>query len=347
MIHSIRDITEVMTGYPRFIKSPEYEVIMGSMAYGVNTDNSDIDIYGFVIPPKDIVFPHLAGYIYEFDNSPNTFKQFQQHHIQFKEKEYDIQMFNIVKFFRLAMNNTPNIIDSLYVPSNCILTSSKIGDRIRGNRNIFLSKKLYHTFTGYAVSQYHKIINKNPKGLEQITKFENKYNISHEIKLKDVETEITYRIQFAGNTTDTDCGRLNWVTLMEYQTLFSNMGKRAHIVKEKHFDVKFGYHIVRLLDEADQLLSDGTMLLGRNRDQMKAIRNGEVTLDQLKELMDIKLLGIEKLYNTSNAIPHKPDVVKIKRLLLSVLEEKYGSLDATIKHSNSDLLIKQIKDILL
>lgn len=34
-----------------------YEVITGSIAYGCNNDTSDQDIYGFAIPPKDVVFP--------------------------------------------------------------------------------------------------------------------------------------------------------------------------------------------------------------------------------------------------------------------------------------------------
>jgi len=34
----------------------QYEVVMGSLAYGVSNDNSDMDVYGFSIPPKEIIF---------------------------------------------------------------------------------------------------------------------------------------------------------------------------------------------------------------------------------------------------------------------------------------------------
>jgi hypothetical protein len=43
-----------------------YETMMGSVAYGVSGDTSDVDIYGFAIPPKEMVFPHLAGEIEGF-----------------------------------------------------------------------------------------------------------------------------------------------------------------------------------------------------------------------------------------------------------------------------------------
>lgn len=45
--------------------SIQYEVIMGSVAYGVTSDNSDMDVYGFSIPPKEIIFPHLTGEIFK------------------------------------------------------------------------------------------------------------------------------------------------------------------------------------------------------------------------------------------------------------------------------------------
>src|SRR5271155_2911477 len=41
----------------------QYETIMGSMAYGVSSDSSDRDVYGWAIPPRDDVFPHLRGEI--------------------------------------------------------------------------------------------------------------------------------------------------------------------------------------------------------------------------------------------------------------------------------------------
>ena len=67
---------------PGFIKNNvHYEVLMGSVAYGVSSDNSDMDIYGFCIPPKDVVFPHLRGEILGFGKQINRFEQYQQHKI--------------------------------------------------------------------------------------------------------------------------------------------------------------------------------------------------------------------------------------------------------------------------
>ena len=46
---------------PRWLPANvQYETIMGSVAYGVSSDTSDVDVYGWAIPPKEDVFPHLA-----------------------------------------------------------------------------------------------------------------------------------------------------------------------------------------------------------------------------------------------------------------------------------------------
>ena len=47
---------------PPFLKNSVcYEVVMGSVAYGVSNDSSDMDIYAFCIPPKDILFPYQSS----------------------------------------------------------------------------------------------------------------------------------------------------------------------------------------------------------------------------------------------------------------------------------------------
>src|SRR4051812_38530916 len=78
-----------------------YLSIMGSVAYAVSSDTSDMDLYGFAIPPKDSVFPHLAGKIIGFDKNLNQFEQWQEHHVDDptalggKGRVYDFNVFGI------------------------------------------------------------------------------------------------------------------------------------------------------------------------------------------------------------------------------------------------------------
>lgn len=154
-----------------------YEVIMGSVAYAVSNDTSDMDVYGFCIPPKDDIFPHLRGEIPGFGNQHQRFEQYQQHHVMDKEtrQEYDFTIYSIVKYFQLCMENNPNMCDSLFVPQRCVLFASRIGQLVRDKREMFLHKGAYHKFRGYAYAQLHKIGTKansdNPKRQASIAEF--------------------------------------------------------------------------------------------------------------------------------------------------------------------------------
>jgi predicted nucleotidyltransferase len=246
-----------------------YETMMGSVAYGVSSDTSDMDVYGICMPPKDLVFPHLAGEIAGFGTQIKRFESWQEHHVAAMDKSWDFQILGIVKFFQLAMENNPNIIDSLFTPRRCVLSSTAIGEYIREHRTDFLHKGAWHKFKGYAYSQLNKIRTKSPTG------------------------------------------------------------KRAELVEAHGYDVKFAYHVVRLLLEVEQILVARDIDLERDREQLKAIRRGEWTLAQLDDWAATKEQQLEALYHTST-IPYGPDETMIRRHLMHCLEAHYGDLSKVV-----------------
>jgi len=267
-----------LAGPPKWLPdNTQFESLMGSVAYGVADDTSDYDVYGFCIPPKDLIFPHLQGIIPGFGRQIPHFEQYQQHHIYDKDaltgkgRTYDLTIFSIVKYFHLAMNNNPNMVDSLFVPQNCILHITKVGQMVRENRRLFLTKKSWHTFKGYAYAQLHKMDIKNPE---------------------------------AGST-------------------------RAETVERFGYDVKFGYHVVRLIDEVHQILETGDLILGRNNEQLKEIRRGGWTAEQVREYFTQKESELEQLYAKSE-LRYGPDGPAIKTLLIACLEEHYETLEGAI-----------------
>src|SRR4051812_5888233 len=115
---------------PSFLPAnTHYETITGSVAYGVSGDTSDMDVVGFGIPPKEVLFPHLAGEIPGFGTPHPRFEQFQAHHVvdDAARKTYDLTIFGVVKFFQLCMENNPNMIDTLYTPDFCVLHTTAVG----------------------------------------------------------------------------------------------------------------------------------------------------------------------------------------------------------------------------
>lgn len=177
--------------YPSWMKScVHYEVITGSVAYGISDDTSDMDIYGWCIPPKRILFPYAENNLFGFDE-PEVFRQFQKHGVvdpsanAGKGQSYDFTIFNIVDFCKKCMECNPNMLDALFVPRRCILHSSSIAEMIRQNRDLFLSKKAFHKFTGYLHSQMSKLdrqpIGKRKELVERMG-FDTKY-ASHAVRL--------------------------------------------------------------------------------------------------------------------------------------------------------------------
>jgi predicted nucleotidyltransferase len=278
---------------PAFVSSNIcYETVMGSTAYGVAGDLSDMDVYGFCIPSREVVFPHLGGEIAGFGRQKKRFDVWQQQHIKAasgdigKEKEYDLSIFNIVRYFHLCMDCNPNMIDSLFTPLDCVLHTTHVGEIVRDNRRLFLHKGAWHRFKGYAYAQLHKMKNKNPEG------------------------------------------------------------KRIALVEEFGYDVKFAYHVVRLLTEVEQIMEEGDIDLRRNREQLKSVRRGEWTEQEIRDWATDKERGLEKLYQSSK-LPHSPDEGPIKEVLLGCLEHHYGSIDeCVIDVDQASQSLRNIADIL-
>jgi len=82
----------------------------------------------------------------------------------------DLTLYEIKKFITLANENNPNIFDILFADNEAIQYSDEKGKKLLNeNKEIFISTKTKFTFSGYAVSQLHRIsghnkwINKYPK----------------------------------------------------------------------------------------------------------------------------------------------------------------------------------------
>lgn len=268
---------------PSFLKSNiHYETLMGSHAYGVADtavraeSPADYDVYGIAIPPKDYLFPHLRGEILGFGTPGPTFeKPFQKHHILEKDalggqgKLWDIQIFNIVRFFELCRHNNPNMIEMLYTPEECVLYCSAIGRLIREKRTLFLSKKCWPRFRGYAHQQLKKMNDKQAQG------------------------------------------------------------KRKDLIERHGYDVKFAYHIIRLMDEADQILSTGTLDIQRARKEMKAVRRGDWSAQEVREWAMEKEKSLEFIY-AKCTLPEEPEEEKLMQLLKEALSLHYENLETEV-----------------
>lgn len=119
------------------------------------------------------------------------------------------------------------------------------------------------------------------------------------------------------------------------------------IVEEFGFDVKFAYHLVRLLFEVEQILTTGDLNLRRNSEELKSIRRGEWTEQQVRDFFAEKEKALERIYEESTVIPWGPREDEIKQLLLDCLMEHWGSLEGCVVTDMTPVLaLREIAEVI-
>jgi predicted nucleotidyltransferase len=113
-----------------------YGCITGSQAYGLAREGSDVDRRGFFLPPADLHWS-LEGLPEQLESDD--------------ERVY----WEIGKFIRLALKANPNILECLFSPLVEVLEPA--AEELIANRRIFLSRRVYETYSAYVLSQFKKL----------------------------------------------------------------------------------------------------------------------------------------------------------------------------------------------
>jgi uncharacterized protein len=114
-----------------------YRCIVGSQAYGLSHENSDVDRRGFYLPPADLHWS-LFGV-------PE----------QLEKTETDECYWELQKFIQLALRANPNILECLYTP--LIEKMTPLAQELLDQREIFLTRLVFQTYNGYVISQFKKL----------------------------------------------------------------------------------------------------------------------------------------------------------------------------------------------
>lgn len=134
------------------------KILVGSHLYGTNTKDSDKDFLGVFIPDKDYVLGIKRCEQVEIRTNPPGSGR------RNISTDTDTVLYTLPKFLHLLSQNNPNIVETLFAPKKNILYCNEYGQRILDNAKLFVSKKVKHTFLGYAFSQRKKLMFKNPIG---------------------------------------------------------------------------------------------------------------------------------------------------------------------------------------
>ena len=125
------------------------EGVTGSTAYGLATENSDVDIKGVYLLPTSTVLS--IG--------------FEPQHTTKDHVDPDWVYHEVGKFMKLVLAGNPTVTELLYLDEYTILTP--IGQKLVDNRSAFLSTKaVMNAYRGYALSQAKKLNNRTEQGMD-------------------------------------------------------------------------------------------------------------------------------------------------------------------------------------
>ncbi|MGD1871873.1 MAG: DNA polymerase beta superfamily protein [Mastigocoleus sp.] len=122
--------------------------LAGSHGYGLNRPDSDFDYRGAFIAPK--------RYYLGFDKVEQKDSGWDEEGIlSFLDGNQDTVIYELRKLIQLLAGANPNVLELLWLKNYPFLT--EIGEHLINHRDLFLSKKVKHTYSGYAFAQIKKM----------------------------------------------------------------------------------------------------------------------------------------------------------------------------------------------
>lgn len=314
----------------------------GSHLYGLATENSDLDYIGVFLNTPDELYGLKTCEVVE----ENTVSK--QDNGKNDKDAIDCKYYSLAKFCNLALECNPTILEVLFVNPENIVFCDTIGQHLLNNRHLFLSKKAYHSFLGYAISQKKKSFIKT-ENLKKLTKaYKELARIDHYIlcktmlydavnpignfmKIWDYERGMIYTSDGFTNCDDYP----NYITIGDLR--FSNQklidvkrkienrlnkaSNRADGMLKHGLDYKFMSHTVRLLYEGLELLKTGHITFPLiQRDLLMDIKLGKMNITSIIELIEALE---QKIKDITINLPNKPNIEGINNLLVDIYTSYY------------------------
>ena len=292
----------------------------GSHAYGTNNENSDTDIRAIALNSKQEI---LLGQDFE----------------QVVDTSTDTTVYSFNKMITLLTSNNPNTLEILGCKPEHYLYLTSVGRKLLDNKEMFLSKKVIHTFGGYSNQMLYRATQKSTHAMHQA-----------ELEQHILKTLQHMQIDFVGKYTDipTDGVRLYidnavqdgydteifmdinlthyplrdycsmWNELQNTVNQYSKIGKRNSHALEHDKMGKHLMHLIRLNFMCLDILEKEEINTYRDKehDLLMEIRNGKyITEDnQIRaEFFDL-VNELEKKLDYAAENTSLPDLPDYKRI---------------------------------
>ncbi|HEX5835114.1 MAG TPA: nucleotidyltransferase domain-containing protein [Pyrinomonadaceae bacterium] len=284
----------------------------GSVAHGMYVPKNDPDsiddkdVMGLYIAPLE----HYLGF-----GRQDVYEQW--------EGEWDCVFYELRKFIGLLLNCNPNVLSLLWLKPNGIIYESELGGRLREQRDLFVTKKAYHSFSGYAHAQFKKMISFNQEAQALMQQLEDQLvafgidpdscDAGHSLRRLDGQP-------FVGATTETMevVKRYRGERRRYYSGGYMGQ-KRRELVRRVGYDAKNAAHLIRLLRMGIEFLTEGTLHVERaDAPELLDIKRGAWPLEKVKAEAE-RLFALSQEAYVRSSLPAEPQRDAAECLCVSMI----------------------------
>lgn len=298
-----------------------YLTLSGSHAYGTNKEQSDVDLRGILVEPKNCMF------------GLGNFEQFE-------ERATDTVIFGLKKYVSLCVNANPNALELLGTPEECIVIMNEAGKQLRANIDLFLSQRVIQSFGNYALAQLRRLT--NALYHDQYTSKEQQQYLAKLLNQKMDHFNMTYQevkdgsLMVSCSEDELNPELLLNVNLMDYPLKdFSGIYSEMNSIVKTHGQLnhrnrkkdemhlyKHAMHLIRLLMTGTDILMGKGVITRRDEETslLMSIRNGEYSFEYIFELSEVYKEKFNEAAKNTN-LPKQPNIEAIEQMMQEIYAE--------------------------